>query len=323
MFDSKEKILVTGCAGFIGMHLCRLLLSNGKIVFGVDNLNNYYDPNLKIKRLSVLKKFDNFFFEKNDITNYSSLKKIVDCFSPKKIVNLAAQAGVRYSLESPQSYIDDNIVGFMNILECSRYNSNINGVIYASSSSVYGGNNKIPFSVLDRVDKPLSIYAVTKRANELMAHSYSHLYGLNTTGLRFFSVYGSWGRPDMALFKFANKIIKNQEISVYNHGEMQRDFTHINDIVIGLAAAINKNYLCEIFNLGKGKNENLMKIISLLETSLNKKARIKFLGMQKGDVKLTCADIQISKEKLGFNPEISIEQGVSEFCDWYLNYIKA
>ena len=317
----SKKILVTGSAGFIGMHLSKRLLENDYEVLGVDNLNTFYDIKLKEARLQVLKTYKNFIFKKIDISSYESLNSIFSFFKPDKVVNLAAQAGVRYSLENPHTYINANIMGFMNILECSRINS-IEGLIYASSSSVYGANKKSPFSVEDNVDKPVSIYAVTKRTNELMAHSYSHLYNMKTTGLRFFSVYGPWGRPDMALFKFADKIMRNQEISVYNNGEMKRDFTYIDDIINGLMAAINKNYSCEIFNLGKSQDEGLMKMISLLEKHLNKKSRIKFLGMQKGDVKSTYADIQISKEKLGFNPKIKIEQGIHDFCDWYLEYIK-
>ena len=300
MTNPKEKILVTGCAGFIGMHLCESLLRNGNTVIGIDNINDYYDRSLKLSRLKHLKQFDEFHFKKLDISDYNSLKKVFDKDSPEKIVNLAAQAGVRYSLENPHAYIQANIVGFMNILECS--------------------NKKYPFSIKDNVDRPISIYAATKKSNELMAHTYSHLYNLNTTGLRFFTVYGPWGRPDMAIFKFSKRIINNQYISVFNHGKMKRDFTFIDDIVNGIINSINKNYSCEVFNLGNNKAENIMEMIRILQSSLNKEVKIKYLDMQPGDVKNTFADISHAKDKLNYNPKISLKEGLPKFVKWYKSY---
>jgi UDP-glucuronate 4-epimerase len=318
----KEKILVTGCAGFIGMHLCKRLLDEGCLVFGVDSLNDYYNPKLKLDRLEVLSKYDLFNFEKIDISKIEEIKKIFKIFKPDKVVNLAAQAGVRYSLENPHAYISSNIEGFLNILECCRYNDT-KGLIYASSSSVYGSNTKKPFSVNDRVDNPISIYAATKKANELMAHSYSHLYGIHTTGLRFFTVYGPFGRPDMAMYIFSDKILKNENISVYNHGNMERDFTYIDDIVDGVVASLAKNYYCEIFNLGNNKIEKLSKMINLIEQSLDRKANIDYMDIQLGDVKSTFADIDYSTEKLGYIPKFSLEDGIAKFLKWFKEYKKA
>ena len=317
--NKKEKILVTGSSGFIGMSLCKRLLLDGYQVMGLDNMNDYYDPLLKEKRLQNLKIHNNFGFEKIDITNYLELNNIFKDFKPIKVVNLAAQAGVRYSLKNPHAYISSNITGFMNILECSRHN-NVDGLIYASSSSVYGGNKKVPFSVFDSVENPISIYAATKKANELMANTYSHLYSLNTTGLRFFTVYGPWGRPDMAMYIFADKILKNKKIDVYNHGEMERDFTYIDDIIDGLITSIKKNYSCEVFNLGNSKTEKLMDMIMILEEHLNKKAKINFMDIQLGDVKKSCADITYSTKKLGFNPRVTIKQGIPKFIKWFKKY---
>ena len=317
----KEKILVTGSSGFIGMSLCSRLLSKGYRVLGIDNMNDYYDPKLKKARLNNLINQKNFEFNNIDITDYNLLNNVFNSFSPDKVVNLAAQAGVRYSLENPHSYISSNIVGFMNILECSRHH-NIKGLIYASSSSVYGNNTKLPFSISDSVDKPISIYAATKRANELMAHTYSHLYNLHTTGLRFFTVYGPWGRPDMALYLFFDKIMRGKPISVFNNGRMQRDFTYIDDIIDGLMSSIEKNYFCELFNLGNSKIENLMDMIKIIESTLDKKAEIQFMGMQPGDVQKTFADIDYSKEKLGYRPSITIQNGIPEFINWAKDYHK-
>ena len=248
-----SKILVTGAAGFIGFHLSKSLLEDGFEVLGIDNLNDYYDPKLKHARLDIIKKYPNFKFEKVDIADRESLTKAFVDFAPNKVVNLAAQAGVRYSLTNPYAYLDSNLIGFLNILELCRHND-VEGLIYASSSSVYGSNKKIPFSVDDRVDNPISLYAATKKANELIAHSYSHLYGLNTTGLRFFTVYGPWGRPDMAMYIFADRISRGAPIQVFNNGKMKRDFTFIDDIVSGIRASIDKNYQCEIFNLGNHRS---------------------------------------------------------------------
>ncbi len=317
----KEKILVTGCAGFIGMHLCKKLFELGYNVIGVDNLNDYYDVNLKLKRLSRLESNDSFTFIKLDIGEMSPLEDVFKNHYPKKVVNLAAQAGVRYSLKNPKSYMESNIVGFMNILECCRY-YNVEGLVYASSSSVYGGNKKIPFSEVDNVDSPISIYAASKKANELMAYSYNHLFGLRSTGLRFFTVYGPWGRPDMAMYIFASKILMNKPIQVFNHGVMQRDFTFIDDIVEGIVSSIINNHNCEVFNLGNNRTEDLMGVVSMIEKKLGKKAIVQFEDMQAGDVKKTCANIDKAKSKLGYSPSTNVEEGLSKFLDWYTNYIK-
>ncbi len=315
----KEKILVTGCAGFIGMHLSRVLLELGHDVVGVDNLNHYYDAKLKNDRLLILKKFDNFNFAKLDISNEKDLENVFMKNRIDKVVNLAAQAGVRYSLENPSSYIESNVLGFMNILECCR-RYNIKGLVYASSSSVYGGNKKIPFSELDRVDNPISIYASTKKSNELMAYSYNHLFKLNSTGLRFFTVYGPWGRPDMAMYIFVKKIIENKPIQLFNYGEMKRDFTFIDDIIGGIVSSINYNYKYEIFNLGNSKSENLMDVVSIIENKLGKKAIIELQKIQPGDVEKTYADIENARRKIEYSPKTNIEVGLGKFIDWYLEY---
>jgi len=313
------KILVTGVAGFIGYHLCKSLLEDDYEVLGIDNINDYYDPKLKLVRLEQLKPYKNFKFEKVDIADRDSITQSFQSFKPRKVINLAAQAGVRYSLENPYAYIDANLVGFLNIIELCRHN-NVEGLIYASSSSVYGGNEKIPFSVEDRVDKPLALYGATKRANELIAYSYSHLYGLRSTGLRFFTVYGPWGRPDMAMFLFTRKLLSGEPIPVFNYGNMKRDFTFIDDIILGTRTAIDRNYKCEIFNLGNHRSEQLMDMIALLEKELGQKAIINFQPMQPGDVKESFADIKYSEEKLGFKPTTSIEKGIPKFVEWYKKY---
>jgi len=317
----NEKILVTGSAGFIGYHVSKSLLNSGFEVLGIDNINEYYKTSLKFDRLKILKNFSNFKFKKTDIADLDKLSKIFKSFKPNKVVNLAAQAGVRYSIENPFIYSNSNLVGFVNIVELCKKND-VEGMIYASSSSVYGNNKTIPFSVEDRVDTPISLYAATKRANELIAHSYSHLFDLHTTGLRFFTVYGPWGRPDMAMYIFANKISKNKPIKIFNHGKMKRDFTYIDDIVSGVCSSLIKNYKNEIFNLGNNKTENLMDIVSLIETYLDKKAIIEFSSMQPGDVKQTYADINRSKIKLGYNPKINIKEGIENFIKWFKKYEK-
>ncbi len=313
------KILVTGSAGFIGFHLCKSLLEEGYEVLGLDNLNDYYDVSLKDERVKILLKYSNFRFKKIDIKDRDSLNKVFVNFSPQKVVNLAAQAGVRYSIENPYAYLDSNLIGFINIIELCRQNE-VEGFIYASSSSVYGANDKIPFSIKDRVDKPLSLYAATKRANELIAYSYSHLYGLNTTGLRFFTVYGPWGRPDMALYIFTSKILKDESIPVFNKGDMKRDFTYIDDIISGTKSAIKKNYKCEVFNLGNNKSEKLTDMIKLIEKELQKEAKINFLPMQPGDVKESYSNIDESIKKLDFNPKTSIDVGIPNFIKWYKSF---
>ena len=314
-----EKILITGSSGFIGMHLSKSLLGDGYSVYGIDNMNSYYDVSLKEKRLSKLYDYDNFTFNKVDITDLQDVERVFKKFKPEKVVNLAAQAGVRYSLGNPHAYIQSNVVGFTNIIESCR-NHKVGGLIYASSSSVYGKNQKMPFSVDNRVDKPISIYAASKKANELIAYTYNHLYGLNTTGLRFFTVYGPWGRPDMAMYIFADKIRNGETISVYNHGKMERDFTYIDDIVDGIRSSLKKNYSCEIFNLGNNRCENLMDVINQIQKALGKKADINFMDIQPGDVEKTIANIDYTRDKLNFEPRISIQEGIPKFIEWYKSY---
>ena len=316
-----KKILVTGSSGFIGMHLCLELLSRRYLVHGIDSMNNYYDVDLKKARLKKLLNRKNFSFSKINIENYDDLKSIFEKFRPNKVVNLAAQAGVRYSIENPSAYINSNVNGFMNILESCRH-FKVENLVYASSSSVYGSNKDIPFSVKDRTDNPISIYATSKKSNELMAKSYSHLFNLKTTGLRFFTVYGPWGRPDMAMYIFADKISKNEPIQVFNNGIMKRDFTYIGDIVQGVVSSVEASFECEIFNLGNNRSENLKDMIRLIEKSLGKKAIIDFKGMQLGDVKDTFADIDYSIKKLNYNPKTSIRKGIPKFIDWFLSYKK-
>ena len=314
-----SKIIVTGSAGFIGFHLSKSLLNKGYEVIGIDNMNNYYDVELKKSRLNQLNEIKHFTFEKIDISDKKSLNKIFKLYNPNKVVNLAAQAGVRYSIENPYAYVDSNLVGFINIIEMCR-NYNIENLVYASSSSVYGGNKKFPFSTDDRVNKPLALYGATKRANELIAHSYSHLFGLHSTGLRYFTVYGPWGRPDMAMFIFTRKIINDEPIPVFNNGKMKRDFTYIDDIISGTISAIEKNHKCEIFNLGNNKSEDLMDMIRLIEKSLDKKAIIDFQPIQPGDVLESFADIEYSKQKLNYKPYTDISKGIPKMIDWYRNY---
>jgi len=318
---SNNKLLITGAAGFIGFHLCKSLLDDEYEVLGIDNINDYYDPNLKLARLEQLKPYKNFTFEKVDIADRESLTQSFQSFKPNKVVNLAAQAGVRYSIENPYAYMNSNLVGFLNIIELCRHN-NVEGLIYASSSSVYGGNTKTPFSVEDHVDNPISLYAASKKSNELIANAYSHLYGLHTTGLRYFTVYGPWGRPDMAMFIFIRKILAEEPIPVFNHGNMKRDFTYIDDIISGTIAAIDKNYSCEVFNLGNNKSEQLMNMILLIEKGLKKKGIIDFQPMQPGDVKESFADIDHSTKKLRFRPKISIDEGIPRLVSWYSSYYK-
>ena len=313
------KILITGSAGFIGFHLCKSLLEDGYELMGVDNINDYYDTNIKLSRLKQLQSYENFKFEKVNIADKKLIEQVFKNFQPIKVVNLAAQAGVRYSIKNPYAYLNSNLIGFLNIIELCRNNS-VEGLVYASSSSVYGGNSKIPFSVEDRTDNPISLYAASKKSNELIANSYSSLYDLNTTGLRFFTVYGPWGRPDMAIFIFVKKILENEPIPVFNHGNMKRDFTYINDIIEGTRAAIDKNYKCEIFNLGNHKSEKLMDMIGLIEKTLGKKAIIDFKPMQPGDSSESCADIKHTQKKLMFVPKTSIVDGIPKFIKWYQEY---
>jgi UDP-N-acetyl-D-glucosamine/UDP-N-acetyl-D-galactosamine dehydrogenase len=326
--SSSNKILVTGCAGFIGFHLADRLLKEGYTVIGLDNLNDYYDVSLKRSRLAILQKNENFIFLEASIEDNEAIKKLFSEHWMPIVVHLAAQAGVRYSLENPEAYISSNIVGFMNILEACR-NHNVEHLIYASSSSVYGSNTKMPFSVQDRVDHPISLYAATKKANELMAHTYSYLYNLKTTGLRFFTVYGPWGRPDMALFKFTKAILEGREIDIYNYGKMKRDFTYIDDIIEGIFRLIKKGDTTseekvpyKVYNIGNNQPVELMKFISILEDKLGKKAKKNFLPIQAGDVPETFADIDDLMRDVGFRPETPIEKGIEQFVEWYKSYYK-
>ena len=316
-----QKILITGAAGFIGYHLSKSLLEDGIIVFGVDNLNNYYDTDLKDQRLKRLKSFRNFSFKKIDLIDEKELKNAFLKFNPSIVIHLAAQAGVRYSIENPRAYLDSNLIGFHNVIDqCRR--CKINKLIYASSSSIYGLNEKIPFSVNDKTDYPVSLYGATKKSNELVAHAYSHLYGVKTIGLRFFTVYGPWGRPDMAYFSFTKKIIEGRKIEVFNHGNMQRDFTYIDDIVDGIRNTIEKDFNFEIFNLGNSKSEDLMTMIRIIEKELNIKANIVFKEMQAGDVFKTYADIKKSIKMLEFKPKVSLQIGLKKTIDWYKSFIR-
>jgi len=320
-FKKNTTILVTGSAGFIGFHVAKKLLDLNINVIGLDNLSNYYDVKLKEDRNSILKKYPNYKFYKGDLVNIDFVKKVLDENKIDKVCHLAAQAGVRYSLKHPEVYIQSNVVGFANLIEEVK-NHKIKDFIYASSSSVYGNNEKIPFSVDDNVDHPISIYAATKKTNELIAHAYHHLYGLNCTGLRFFTAYGPYGRPDMALFLFTKDILNNKAIKVFNHGKMKRDFTYIDDIVNGVLSALHNSYSYEIFNLGNNKSIDLEYFIELIEKNLGKKAKKEMLELQAGDIANTFADIDYSKEKLDFDPQITIEDGIKKFIDWYKDYYK-
>ena len=313
------SILVTGSAGFIGFHLAHRLLQEGIEVVGYDNVNDYYDPSLKEARLRILNDFDKFKFYRADLCDFATLQKVFSDQTIEKVVHLAAQAGVRYSLINPFAYQKSNLEGFLNIIELSKC-AKVKNFIYASSSSVYGNNRHLPFSVQDNVDRPISLYAATKKSNELIAHVYAHLYQLPCTGLRFFTVYGPYGRPDMALFIFTKNILEGKPIDVYNFGQMKRDFTYIDDIVAGLRSAIDKPFPYEIFNLGNHRSENLMDFIHLIEEYSGQKAQINFQPIQPGDVPETYADISTTTEKLGFVPRTQIREGIKLFLDWYFEY---
>ena len=315
------NILVTGAAGFIGFHTC-LALQAKHMIYGLDNLNDYYDVNLKKSRLKLLKKYKNFKFLKTDIQN----KNLHNKFKRIKldvIINLAAQAGVRHSLKDPFSYINSNVLGQINLLEFAK-KLNVKKFIYASSSSVYGGNEKMPFSVKHRVDKPISLYAASKKSTELLAECYSHLFKIKCIGLRFFTVYGPWGRPDMATFIFTKKILENKQINIFNYGNMKRDFTYIDDIVKGIKGAVNLkgDYKHKIYNLGNNKPEDLKRFISIIEKNLKVKAKRNLLPIQPGDVAKTSANIDESKRELNFNPKTSIDEGIPKFIEWYKQYYK-
>ncbi len=327
------KILVTGAAGFIGFHLTTALLERGDEVIGVDNLNNYYDPALKQLRLDEIAKHpksSNFEFIKADIANRELMEELFASHKFDVVVNLAAQAGVRYSLENPHAYVDSNLVGFVNILEGCRH-SKVKHLVYASSSSVYGMNVKQPFSTDDRVDYPISLYAATKKSNELMAHTYSHLYDIPTTGLRFFTVYGPYGRPDMAYYKFTKAILSGESIDVYNNGEMKRDFTYVDDIVEGVLRVVDSAPIRQantesavtppykLFNIGNNNPVMLCDFIAAIEKSCDKKAKKNFLPMQPGDVPTTFADIDDLVNEFGFRPSTSIASGIDKFVNWYVH----
>ncbi|MFA5577485.1 MAG: NAD-dependent epimerase [Tissierellaceae bacterium] len=333
------KIFTTGVAGFIGFHLSKTLLNKGYTMIGIDSINDYYDTNLKEDRLSVLEQNHDFIFHKIDLKDKDSIDNIFKKYRPDYVINLAAQAGVRYSIENPYAYVDSNLIGFMNILEACR-NYPVKHLLYASSSSVYGGNKIAPFSTNHNVDHPVSLYAATKKSNELMAHTYSHLYKIPTTGLRFFTVYGPWGRPDMAYYSFTKDILEERPIKVFNHGNMERDFTYIDDIVEGIVKLIdripvpNKNWdeskddlstsfaPYKIYNIGNNNPVKLMRFINALEKAIGKEAEKIYMDMQPGDVVRTYADVSDLERDIGFRPATSIEEGLQKFVDWYMEYYK-
>lgn len=332
-----SRILVTGAAGFIGSYVSHALVDRGEEVVGIDNLNDYYDVGLKQARLERLQDKPGFRFVQLDLSDRAGMERLFAEQGFDKVVNLAAQAGVRYSLQNPHAYVDSNLVGFVNVLEGCRHHD-VRHLVYASSSSVYGANESIPFSVHDNVDHPVSLYAATKKANELMAHTYSHLYGLPTTGLRFFTVYGPWGRPDMAYFKFVRAILAGEPIDVYNHGKMKRDFTYIDDVVEGVVRVLDNvpegnpawdgmspdpgssRAPWRIYNIGNHSPVELMQFISVIEDSLGRKAIKRMLPMQPGDVPATFADVQALQEDVGYKPATSIEHGLARFVEWYREF---
>lgn len=326
--DTTKRYLITGGAGFIGFYLSKALLEKGAEVVGLDNLNDYYEVSLKEERLAILRGLEGYRFVKADLSDKETVFRLFEEYRPQIVVNLAAQAGVRYSIDNPDAYIQSNIVGFFNILEACRHYP-VEHLVFASSSSVYGGNKKVPFSTQDQVDQPVSLYAATKKSNELMAYSYSKLYQIPLTGLRFFTVYGPMGRPDMAYFKFAKKIMADEPIQIYNNGDMLRDFTYIDDIITGV-----ENILCnppstdengaayKIYNIGNNKPEKLMDYIAVLEKCLGKEATKEFLPMQPGDVYETYADVTDLMRDYGFKPSTTIEEGLSKFAEWFKNYYR-
>lgn len=330
-------VLVTGAAGFIGFHVSKLLLGRGYEVVGLDNMNDYYDPILKADRLAVLNQHGSFECYVVDLTDKLSVDRVFEAHRPEYVIHLAAQAGVRYSVKNPYAYIDSNVIGFMNVLEaCRKYP--VNHLIYASSSSVYGGNRTTPFSTRQNVDHPVSLYAATKKANELMAHAYSHIYGIPTTGLRFFTVYGPWGRPDMAYFSFTEAILAGKPIRVFNHGKMERDFTYIDDVVEAVFRLMDRPpsvnpYWDEnkdgpgasfapykVYNVGNSMPISLMEFITVLEDQLGKVAKKVFVGMQPGDVLRTCADVSDLERDIGYRPSTNIVDGLGEFVRWFTDY---
>ncbi len=336
---TQSKILITGAAGFVGFHLAKFMLERGHFVVGLDNLNSYYDPKLKEGRLDVLRTYKNFVFYRADLKEKPAVDEAFAACKPEYVVNLAAQAGVRYSLENPYAYVDSNLVGFVNVLEACRSYA-VRHLLFASSSSVYGGNKTVPFSTEHNTDHPVSLYAATKKANELMAHTYAHLYGIPSTGVRLFTVYGPWGRPDMAYFSFTRDILAGMPIKVFNHGRMSRDFTYIDDVVkalyrlIGLvpkanpywdekAGPISESFApYKIYNLGNNSPVKLSRFIAVLENCLGKKAQKIYLDMQPGDVIMTYADVTDLEKAVGFKPETPIEEGLAKFVEWYRKYYK-
>lgn len=339
MKPKKAPLLVTGAAGFIGYHVARRLLERGETVVGLDNLNAYYDVRLKKARLAQLKPFKGFRFQKLDLINRKGMATLFARHQFRRVVHLAAQAGVRYSLVNPHAYTDSNVAGFINVLEGCRH-AKVEHLVYASTSSIYGGNTRMPFSVRDNVDHPLSLYAATKKANELMAHTYAHLYGLPCTGLRFFTVYGPWGRPDMALFLFTKAILAGKPIEIFNYGQMKRDFTYIDDIVEGVVRALDRSARPDpawsgeapnpatssapyrLYNIGNHQPVPLLHMIEILEQALGKTAKKKFLPMQAGDVPATYADVQGLIADVGFKPDTPLEEGIRRFVEWYRSYYK-
>jgi len=321
----NSPLLVTGCAGFIGFHLCQRLLREGRTVHGVDSLNDYYDPQLKQDRLKQLLEAG-IFFQKLDLSNKEATQALFDGAAYKRVVHLAAQAGVRYSKTNPHAYIAANLEGFLNILEGCRHNG-IEHLIYASSSSVYGANRKLPFSTKDSTDIPVSLYGATKKANEMMAHSYAWMYGVPTTGLRFFTVYGPWGRPDMALYLFASAILENRPIELFNYGKMQRDFTYVDDIVEGIVRLLPKHpeagelqAPAHVFNIGNNNPVELGQFLRIIEDAIGKKAEVQLMPLQAGDVVATYADIAELEAYVGFRPDTPLEQGIQRSLSWYQNY---
>ncbi|MCB1652166.1 MAG: NAD-dependent epimerase [Alphaproteobacteria bacterium] len=325
---SNAPILITGAAGFIGFHTATRLLQAGRSVVGIDNLNDYYDPALKEARLQQLDNFAEFQCVQGDISDKAAMEKLWAEKGPfKEVIHLAAQAGVRYSLENPYSYITSNCMGHLTVMEMCRHTEGFKHLVYASSSSVYGGNEKLPYAVEDPVDHPISLYAATKRADELMSHTYSHLYDIPQTGLRFFTVYGPWGRPDMALFIFTKAIIEGRPIPVFNNGEMKRDFTYVDDIVSGILGALDhppvregRKAPCRVLNIGNNRSERLMDFVELIEKELGRKADINFLPLQPGDVPETFADIRAINELTGYKPTTTIAEGIPRFVAWYKDY---
>jgi len=325
------KILITGVAGFIGYHLAKRLVLENIQVYGIDNLNKYYDVNLKKDRLAQLNAFEKFTFQLMDLSDRPAMVQLFQTQDFDCVVNLAAQAGVRYSIDNPHTYVDSNLTGFVNLLEGCR-NSKVKHLVFASSSSVYGANKKIPFSVDDEVNHPISLYAATKKANELIAYTYSHLYDIPITGLRFFTVYGPWGRPDMAYFKFVKAIEQGNPIDVYNFGNMQRDFTYIDDVIEGIVRVMNKPPIptadefgqiaasYKLYNIGNNNPVSLSRFIEVIEQALGKVAQKNFLPMQPGDVPITYADVDELMRDVGFKPDTSIEQGITKFVQWYRDY---